>query len=110
MRSPGRFGVGITITTAAALIATGTAAGAVEEAPWGHTVARYDMNEGPGARTMADSSGHGLNGSIGSEVQTGVGVSGATGYRFTRLEPDTPPTHPRHLATVPSAGDLNPGD
>ena len=110
MRSTGRFGVGVTITTAAALIATGTAAGAVEGAPWGHTVARYDMNESAGARTMYDSSGHGLNGSIGSEVETGLAAGTATGYRFERLEPDTPPSHPRHLATVPSAGDLNPGD
>ena len=45
---------------------------------------------------MIDSSGNGLHGVIGNEVVTDVGVRGATGYRFTRLQPDTPPAHPRH--------------
>jgi hypothetical protein len=110
MRSPGRYAVAVSFSTAAVLVATATGAGAVAEAPAGHTVALYEMNEGSGARTMHDSSGHGLDGTIGSEVQTGVGVQGETGYRFTRLDPDTPPTHPRHLATVGSSPELNPGD
>nr|BFE58846.1 hypothetical protein GCM10020063_033720 [Dactylosporangium thailandense] len=110
MRSRGRYAVAVTFSTAATLVATAAGAGAVTEASAGHVVARYDMDEGPGARTMADSSGHGLDGTVGSEVQTGVAVRGATGYRFTRLDPDTPPTHPRHLATVNSAADLNPGN
>ncbi|MFB9446364.1 hypothetical protein Dvina_26820 [Dactylosporangium vinaceum] len=110
MRSRGRFAVAVTFTTAATLVATAVQAEAVAETSGGHTVAQYEMNEGPGARTMVDSSGHGLDGAVGSEVQTGVGVQGETAYRFTRLDPDTPPTHPRHLATVPSQRDLNPGD
>ncbi|MGI5241540.1 laminin G domain-containing protein [Dactylosporangium sp. CA-139066] len=108
MRSRGRFAVVVGVTTVAVLAGTAGAAGASDEAG-GSTVARYDMNERPGARTMVDSSGHGLNGVVGSEVITGVSTSNATGYRFTRLEPDTPPTHPRHLATVGSAPALNPG-
>jgi hypothetical protein len=108
MRNRGRYGVAVAFSTAAVLVATATGAGATTEAG-GRAIARYDMNEGSGARTMVDSTGHGLNGVIGSEVLTGVGTRDATGYRFTRLQPDTPPTHPRHLATVSNAGALNPG-
>jgi hypothetical protein len=72
-------------------------------------VAVWDMNEAPGSRTMTDGSGHGLRGSIGREVDTGVRVGGAKGYRFERLDPDTPPTHPRHLVTVHDAAALDPG-
>ncbi|MEV6925049.1 LamG domain-containing protein [Dactylosporangium sp. NPDC051485] len=109
MRTRSRHMAAVLLTTAATLAGTATGAGATAEPGDGHLIARYDLNEGPAARTMLDSSGHGLNGTIGSEVITGVSGGGATGYRFTRLDPDTPPTHPRHLATVPSAGDLNPG-
>lgn len=76
---------------------------------WIRQVAMWNMNEWPGSRTMADSSGNRLNGRIGLEVGTGVRVNGATGYRFNRLEPDTPPTHPGHLVTVNNSPALNPG-
>jgi hypothetical protein len=36
-------------------------------------------------------------------------MSGATGYRFARLQPDSPPTHPQHLVTVPDNDALDPG-
>jgi hypothetical protein len=68
------------------------------------------MNEPSGSRVMADGSGNGRTGSIGREVRTGVRVDGAKGYRFDRLEPDTPPTHPQHLVTVPDSSALDPGD
>jgi hypothetical protein len=74
-----------------------------------HPVAIWSMNERSGAHTMIDSSGNGLHGSIGDEVVTDVGVRGATGYRFTRLQPDRPPAHPRHLVTVPDSSALDPG-
>lgn len=73
-------------------------------------VASWPMNENRGARTMVDSTGHGLNGSIGREVGTGTTVGGSTGYRFDRLEPDRPPTHPGHLVTIPDNRALDPGD
>jgi hypothetical protein len=110
MRNRGRFAVFVAVSTAAALVGTATGAGATEEAVGGRAIALYEMNERAGARTMVDSSGHGLDGVIGSEVITGVGAGNATGYRFTRLQPDTPPTHPRHLATVGSSPALNPGE
>jgi hypothetical protein len=72
-------------------------------------VAAWRMNESRGARTMIDGSGHGFRGSIGREVDTGVRGNGATGYRFERLAPDRPPTHPQHLVNVPDNAALDPG-
>jgi hypothetical protein len=73
-------------------------------------VANWQMNEAAGARTMVDSSGNGLNGTIGTHVQTGVALSGGgTGYRFPYVKPNTPPADPEHLVTVPSNTRLNPG-
>jgi Na+-transporting methylmalonyl-CoA/oxaloacetate decarboxylase beta subunit len=46
------------------------------------TVADWEMNEPAGSTTMLDSSGSNLSGTIGSAVQTGAVVSGATGYRW----------------------------
>jgi hypothetical protein len=73
-------------------------------------VARWTMDEGRGARVMVDSSGHGLHGSIGNEVRTGTTVNGSTGYRFDRLQPDTPPPHPGHIVTVADNSALDPGN
>jgi concanavalin A-like lectin/glucanase superfamily protein len=70
----------------------------------------WQMNEGAGARTMVDSSGNGLNGVIGTHVQTGVALTGGgTGYRFPYLRPNTPPADPEHLVTIPHDTRLNPG-
>jgi hypothetical protein len=85
--------------------AAGTARAAAED-----PVAIWDLNEPAGSGTMYDSSGHGLDGRIGDEVGTGSSYAGALGYRFDRLDPDTPPTHPQHLVTVPSSDWLDPGD
>jgi hypothetical protein len=93
------------LTAASALIGTAAAADAAATRP----VALWVMNESSGARTMLDSSGHGLRGSVGGEVLTGVRASGATGYRFSRLDPDTPPPHPRHVVIVPDSAALDPG-
>jgi len=73
-------------------------------------VGSWNMNESRGSRTMKDGSGHGLNGSIGREVSAGVRIDGATGYRFSRLQPGVPPARPEHLASVPDRGPLDPGD
>jgi Laminin G domain len=73
-------------------------------------VAIWQMNEAAGATAMVDSSGHGLDGTIGSHVQTGVALTGGgTGYRFPYLRPNTPPADPEHLAVVPNSTALNPG-
>jgi hypothetical protein len=98
--------VAVMMTVSLALVGTATAA----DAAAGRTVAHWAMNESPGARTMIDSSGNRRAGTIGREVRVGVRAGGATGYRFDRLEPDTPPTHPQHLVTVPDSSALDPGD
>jgi hypothetical protein len=56
---------------------------------------------------MADSSGH-VNGTIGSAVQTGVSVMGATAYRWVFTSPTAPPAKPQRLVQANSAT-LNPG-
>jgi hypothetical protein len=70
-----------------------------------YQVATWEMNESSGAWTMHDDSGNGLGGRIGDEVGVGGGF-----FRFPRLQPDTPPTHPGHLVVVPGSNLLNPGD
>jgi hypothetical protein len=73
------------------------------------TVALYQMNERAGSTALVDSSGNGLNGSIGSEVLEGTSTGGAVAHRFPYLAPNTPPAHPGHLDTVPHNSKLNPG-
>jgi hypothetical protein len=93
------------------LTATGLVVGSASQAGAfsGRTVALWEMNESAGARTMIDDSGHHHNGRIGREVAVGVRSSGATAYRFGRLQPDTPPPHPDHVVTVADDSDLDPG-
>lgn len=71
-------------------------------------IARWEMNEGTTAQKMLNDAGSGLDGTIGTTVQTGVTVLGRTGYRFPlkgRLSYD-----PARLVTVPDAGNaLDPG-
>jgi hypothetical protein len=71
------------------------------------TLADWEMNEAPGAHVMTDSSGH-VNGTIGSAVQTGVSVMGATGYQWNFTSPTAPPPKPERLVQASSAT-LNPG-
>ena len=68
------------------------------------------MNEAAGAQTMVDSSGNGINGSIGDDVLAGTALSGGgTGYRFPFVPPNQPPANPECLAQVPHRAALNPG-
>jgi hypothetical protein len=99
------------VTLAASAVLCGPASGTAQARPAfdQRLIAAWEMNEPAGSYTMYDASGHGLNGRIGGEVGTGIHVDGARGYRFGKLEPDTPPTHPRHLVLVPSSPLLNPG-
>ena len=93
------------LAAATVVLGTATTADAAATGP----VAIWQLNEPAGATTMIDSSGHGLHGSIGNEVVTGLSISGATGYRFSRLPPDTPPPHPQHVIKVPDNAALDPG-
>ena len=97
----------LTVTTALAgvLVMAAPAHAAIDR-----PVAIWQMNEAAGARTMVDSSGNGLNGVIGTSVQTGVSVAaGNNAYRFPYIRPNTPPPDPQHLVTVPHDNRLNPG-
>lgn len=73
------------------------------------SVAQWGMNEPAGASTMSDSSGNGLKGYIGSDVQVGTGYAGATGYRFPTVEPDEGAVRPEHTVVVQDDNRLNPG-
>ena len=96
-----------TVTAVSVVLAGALPAGAADQ---DYLVASWRMNEPAGAHTMIDSSGNGHDGRIGREIWTGVRVNGAIGYHFDRLPPDTPPTHPQHLAMVEDSRDLDPGD
>jgi hypothetical protein len=72
------------------------------------TIADWEMNEGSTASTMVDSSGNGINGSIGDDVVTNYKVNGATAYHWTYVRPNAPPANPERLVTV-SSSQLNPG-
>ena len=72
------------------------------------TVALYDMNEAVGSTVLLDSSGNGLNGTIGSEVTLRASYGGAIGHRFNYLAPNTPPAHPGHLDVVKDNLKLDP--
>jgi hypothetical protein len=74
---------------------------------FGATIADWEMNESSGARTMHDSSGSGISGTIGSAVVTGVVTDGAKGYRW-RSENRSGSAHPERLVKV-SSSKLNPG-
>ena len=64
------------------------------------TLAEWQMNEGPGATTMVDSSGNGMDGTIGSGVQTAATFGGSTGYRWAFASPTLPPAKPERLVQV----------
>ena len=87
-----------TAILAAATLATASPAGAAAT----KTLALWNMNE-TSHGTLVDSSGNGINGSIGSEVVLGGGV-----HTFGYLKPNTPPAHPGHIDVVNNAL-LNPG-
>jgi hypothetical protein len=90
--------------TLAAMLAVGLVIAAPASAA---TLADWEMNEGPGAHTMVDSSGH-VNGTIGSAVKTGVQLQGATAYQWLFTSPTAPPPKPERLVQASSAS-LNPG-
>src|SRR4051794_38930926 len=68
----------------------------------------WSMDEVPGATTMLDSSGNGVNGTVGADVQTGATFAGSTGYRFPTISPTNPPARPEHLVRVPNTTRLDP--
>jgi Concanavalin A-like lectin/glucanases superfamily len=95
----------VVVALAAPLAMSAPADAAFEQA-----VAVWQMNEPAGSRSMQDSSGNGINGTIGAHVLVGTALSGGgTGYRFPYLKPNTPPADPEHLVRVAHHTQLNPG-
>ncbi len=72
-------------------------------------LADWEMNEAPGSQVMTDNSGNDINGAIGSAVQVGTFLDGATGYAWDNGSPTAPPPKPERLVTV-SDSRLNPGN
>jgi Laminin G domain len=91
------LGAAAVLLTASAFLGTAPAVGA--------TAATWEMNERASASTMHDSSSSGLDGRIGSAVETGVVAGGATGYRWPTRRKDG--HRPERLVTVASSR-LNP--
>ena len=94
-----RFG-----TSATAVLILGVAFVAPASAA---TLANWQMNEGPHATVMVDSSGH-VNGTIGSAVVTGFQVGSVTAYHWPFTSPTQPPAKPERIVQANSSS-LNPG-
>jgi Laminin G domain len=101
------------VRTATAAVLLAPALAVVVAPPAAHaaatvTIADWEMNEAPKATVMNDASGNGIDGSIGSAVQTGYVYGGATAYHWTSTHPNEPPPKPERLVQVPDDR-LNPG-
>ncbi|MEO8424620.1 MAG: LamG domain-containing protein [Actinomycetota bacterium] len=72
-------------------------------------LADWEMNEAPGSQVMTDNSGNNITGAIGSAVQVGTFLDGATGYAWDNGSPTAPPPKPERLVQVNDTR-LNPGN
>lgn len=103
------FGAAV-LAIAAELLAVGVVLPApAAHADATHLLVDWEMNEAKGATVMADSSGNGINGAIGSAIQTGYQAEGATGYHWVFASPTKPPPKPERLVMVANDDRLNPG-
>ncbi|MCB9376824.1 MAG: hypothetical protein H6515_13280 [Microthrixaceae bacterium] len=78
--------------------------------PISEVVADWRMDEPPGSQTLIDDGPDGLDGTIGSQVSSGVEEQGAVAQRRAAVAPDEPPVAVDRLAEVPHDKRLNPGD
>lgn len=101
------LGVSAGVAMLAVAAAPMPALSSVRAAGGSSTLASWQMNEAAGAKVMVDASGH-VNGQIGSAVQTGVTVMGATAYRWPFTSPTKPPAQPQRIIQAQSST-LNPG-
>ena len=103
-----RRAVGALVACALLPIAVVAVAAGTAQAVATNTVALYGMNES-GGTVLVDSSGNGLNGTIGTEVVTNQHDGSITYHHFPNLAPGAPPpTHPEHLDRVPDSPMLDP--
>jgi len=95
----------ISVALAGVLALASPANAAFEQA-----VGAWQMNEPAGSRSLQDSSANQIDGVIGTDVLTGIALSGGgTGYRFPFVRPNQPPANPQRLVQVPHDNRLNPG-
>jgi hypothetical protein len=100
------------VATIPGVASSSTGAAAPPQPQAAQAVALWEMNEGPGATSMHDSSGNGLNGNIvpSDQIQTGFTFNGATGYHWVRRAPNQPPAVPERIIQVPDNDQLDPTD
>ena len=100
-----RKSLGVTVALIGILSMAPPARAAIDQ-----PVAIWQMNEPASSRTMVDSSGNGIDGTIGTNVVAGTALpGGGTGYRFTYAQPNQPPANPQRLVQVANNSRLNPG-
>jgi len=101
----GRRLLAVSVALAGVLALASPANAAFEQA-----VGAWQMNEPAGSRSLQDSSANQIDGVIGTDVLTGIALSGGgTGYRFPFVRPNQPPANPQRLVQVPHDNRLNPG-
>lgn len=89
----------VVVTAASAMaIATAPLSSAASE-----TTANYKLDEPAGASTMVDSGPAGLDGQVGSGVQTGKGWGGLTAYKWPFVQRIGTRYLPERIVTVPDA-------
>ena len=70
----------------------------------------FEMDEPAEATVMLDSSGNGLHAPINQDgLDTGAIYDGATGYFWTRRNPNEPPASPERVIQVPDSALIDPG-
>jgi hypothetical protein len=95
----------VAAATALLVVAVGgSRAGAAEP----EVVADWQLNESSSATDLADSSGNGVTGRIGTSVDTGVSSGGATVHRFNHIGTGDP-ADPERTHTVGDRPELDPG-
>jgi len=101
----GRRLLAVSVALAGVLALASPANAAFEQA-----VGAWQMNEPAGSRSLQDSSANQIDGVIGTDVLTGIALSGGgTGHRFPFVRPNQPPANPQRLVQVPHDNRLNPG-
>jgi Concanavalin A-like lectin/glucanases superfamily len=91
-----------------AAAASAQAAPAAAPPPGMSVVADWEMNEAPGATVAHDSGPNGIDGAVGSVIQTGLSDGTNTFFRYPFTKPNVTPADTPRLVTADSAA-LNPG-
>ena len=110
MGSALRIAGGLLAAVAVPFITVPTAGGAAPAALVPLAQVSFEMNEQADATVMLDSSGNGLNAPINQDgLDTGAFYDGATGYSWTRRNPNEPPASPERVIQVPDSPLIDPG-